>query len=100
MDINDFLTALVKEKHAGVVLEDYQLADMVGSLSERLTKFIILAILTEFATKNTQLLTKFQALVKGAATPEIIQGFVEHEIPDGTAFLAKVLTDFRLLYLA
>lgn len=99
MNLHDFLTAIVAEKHAGVTLEDYQLSDMVESLSERLTKFIILAVLTEFATKNTQLLTKFQTLVKGAATPEIIQGFVETEIPDGTAFLAKSLIDFRLLYL-
>lgn len=99
MNLHDFLTAIVAEKHAGAVLEDYQLADMVESLSERLNKFIILAVLTEFATKNTQLLTKFQTLVKGAATPEIIQGFVEAEIPDGSAFLAKVLDGFRHLYL-
>lgn len=99
MDLKDYVTVLIHEKHAGVTLEDYQLSDMMGSLSERLTKFIILAVLTEFATKNTQLLTKFQTLVKGAATPEIIQGFVETEIPDGAAFLAKVLTDFRSLYL-
>lgn len=100
MNINDFLTALVKEKHADAVLEDYQLADMVGSLSERLTKFIILAVLTEFATKNQALLAQFQTLAKDNTDPTKIQTFVEEHIPDGSAFLAKTLTDFRELYLA
>lgn len=99
MSINDFLTTLVKEKHADTNLEEFQIVDMIKSLSERLTKFITLAVLTEFATKDTQLLVKFQGLIKETATPEVIHAFVEKEIPDGAAFLAKVLTDFRALYL-
>lgn len=99
MSLMDFLTALVKEKHTHIALEDYQLTDMVRGLSDRLTKFITLNVLTEFATKDTTLLAKFQTLVKGTAKPEAIQAFVQKEIPDGAAFLGKTLNDFRALYL-
>lgn len=97
--LTDYLTALIREKHVEVGLQDYQLADMVTSLTDRLNKFITLNVLTELATKNQALLAKFQSLVKGNATPDAIRAFVEKEIPDGAAFLAKVLTDFRALYL-
>lgn len=99
MNINDFLVALAKEKHATVTLKDYQLTDIVRDLTERLTKFIILNVLTELATRDQSLLAKFQTLAQGDTKPEAIQTFVEAEIPDGPAFLAKVLTDFRTLYL-
>lgn len=100
MTLIDFLTALVREKHTGVALEAFQVTEMVRDLTERLTKFIILNVLTELATKDQSLLAKFQTLAKGATSPEAIQTFVEAEIPDGPAFLAKTLTDFRALYLA
>ncbi len=99
MAINDFLTTLVKQKHSGIALEAYQIADMVRDLTDRLTKFITLNILTELATKNQALLAKFQSLTKGNTTPETVRAFVEREIPDGAAFLAKTLTDFRAMYL-
>ena len=90
MNLQDFLTTLVREK--GVP------AQAVEDLMPRLTKFITLNILTELATKNQALLMKFQSLTRGNATPETVRAFVEREIPDGAAFLAKVLTDFRQLY--
>ncbi|MEK7543929.1 MAG: hypothetical protein AAB557_03610 [Patescibacteria group bacterium] len=99
MDLHDFLNTLVNDKLAGASMEEAQVADMVASLTDRLNKFITLNVLTELATKDTALLTKFQTLAKGNTTPEAIQSFVEKEIPDGAAFLAKVLTDFRTLYL-
>lgn len=100
MSLTDFLTAIVAEKYASVALEEYQRADIVRDLAERLTKFITLTVLTELAMKNRELLIKFQALAKGTTEPEVIAGFIEGEIPDGAAFLGKVLTDFRALYLA
>lgn len=99
MTLTDFLTALVREKHADASLEAFQVTEMVRDLAGRLAKFITLSVLTELATKNQALLAKFQTLAKGATSPEVIQTFVEQEIPDGTAFLAKTLTDFRALYI-
>lgn len=89
--IADFLAALVVEK--GVPTH------AANDLLPRLQKFITLNVLTELATKDPSLLAKFQTLAKGDTTPEVIQSFVEKEIPDGAAFLAKTLTDFRELYL-
>lgn len=100
MNINDFLVALAKEKHATVTLEDYQLTDIVRDLSDRLNKFITLNVLTELATRDQSLLAKFQSIAKGDTKAEVVRSFVENEIPDGSAFLAKTLTDFRELYLA
>lgn len=99
MTLDDFLSALINEKYKGATLEDYQQADIGKDLNDRLNKFITLNVLTELATKNQSLLAKFQTLAKGDTTPEVIQNFVEKEIPDGAAFLAKTLTDFRHLYL-
>ena len=99
MTLTDFLTTLVREKHVDASLEALQVTEMVRDLTQRLTKFIILNVLTELATKNQALLAKFQTLAKGTTSPEAIQTFVEAEIPDGSAFLAKILTDFRALYM-
>ncbi|MBI5620416.1 hypothetical protein HY949_01415 [Candidatus Gottesmanbacteria bacterium] len=98
MNLNDFLTTIVKEKLAGASVGESQIADMVASLAVRLNKFITLNVLTELATKDQALLVKFQELTKGNTTPDVIQTFIENEIPDGAAILAKVLSDFRTLY--
>ncbi len=99
MNLNDFLTTLVTEKLAGADVPEGQIADMVANLTDRLNKFITLNVLTELATKDQALLVKFQALAKGNTNPDVLQDFVEKEIPDGAPFLAKVLSDFRVLYL-
>lgn len=99
MTLDDFLSGLINEKYKGATLENYQQADIGKDLTDRLNKFITLNVLTELATKDPSLLAKFQTLAKGDTAPEVIQAFVETEIPDGTVFLAKVLTDFRALYL-
>lgn len=91
MTLTDFLTALVREK--GVPTE------AAGDLFPRLQKFITLNVLTELAAKNSDLLKTFQSLVDKNATAEEIRAFVEKEIPDGAAFLANTLNDFRQLYL-
>jgi|SRR3989344_1796299 len=100
MSIDGFVQTLVNEKHGqGVVLEDYQREDMKRDLTERLTKFITLNVLTELATRDAKLLSDFQALSKKDADATAIHTFVETNIPDGAAFLAKVLSDFRALYI-
>ena len=97
--LDDFLTALVKDKKDGLTLDDFQREDMKKDLSVRLNKFITLNVLTELATKDVTLLQKFQTLSKGTTTVIQIQSFIETHIVNGAAFLAKVLTDFRALYL-
>lgn len=99
MNLQDYLTALVKEKLAGTSIDAVHITDMVTSLTDRLNKFITLNVLTELATRDQSLLIKFQALAKGNTKPDVIQDFISNEIPDGATFLAKVLTDFRQLYL-
>ncbi|MDP1721619.1 MAG: hypothetical protein Q8L37_00250 [Candidatus Gottesmanbacteria bacterium] len=99
MSLQDFLTTLVKEKLAGASLGEAQVADMIATLTDRLNKFITLNILTELATKDQELLVKFQALTRGNTKPEVLQEFIQKEIPDGAPFLAKILSDFRQLYL-
>ncbi len=99
MTLDDFLTALINEKYKGATLEDYQKADIRKDLTGRLNKFISLNVLTELATRDQSLLVKFQSLANDDTKPEAIKAFVENEIPDGAAFLTKVLTDFRALYL-
>lgn len=91
MDLNDFITALVREKGAP--------AEAANDLLPRLQKFITLHVLTEIAAKDPGLLEKFQTLVDTNTDAEGLKAFIEKEIPDGAAFLAKVLTDFRKLYL-
>lgn len=98
MNLQDFLNTLVTEKLAGATPAEAQIADMVTSLTDRLNKFITLNVLTELAAKDQALLVKFQTLARGNTKPEVVQAFIEQEIPDGAAFLAKVLTDFRTLY--
>lgn len=80
-------------------MDQTQTADMTTSLTDRLNKFITLNVLTELATKDQALLIKFQTLARGNTKPEVVQAFIQQEIPDGAAFLAKVLADFRVLYL-
>lgn len=99
MTLDDFLTSLITEKYKGATLEDYQQADIRKDLTDRLNKFITLNVLTELATRDQSLLVKFQSLAKDDTKPDAIKEFVEHEIPDGAAFLAKILNDFRALYL-
>ncbi len=99
MNLQDFLTTLVNEKLTGATPAETQIADMVASLTDRLNKFITLNILTELATKDQSLLVKFQTLARGNTKPEVVQDFIQNEIPDGAAFLAKVLSDFRSLYI-
>lgn len=98
MTFDDFLTALINEKYKGAALEDYQQADIRKDLSDRLNKFITLNVLTELASRDRSLLSKFQSIASDDTQPDAIRAFVEHEIPDGAAFLAKVLADFRSLY--
>ncbi len=97
--LTDYLSALVAEKLKGTSLPESQAADMVRDLTSRLTTFITLNVLTELATKNPKLLVTFQSLAKGNTAPETIRAFIQKEIPDGAAFLAKTLNDFRALYL-
>lgn len=99
MSLQDFLSSLVNEKLAGATPAETQIADMVASLTDRLNKFITLNVLTELAVKDQSLLVKFQTLARGNTKPEAVQDFIQTEIPDGAAFLAKVLSDFRVLYL-
>lgn len=99
MNLQDFLTTLIREKLAGVSVDQAQIADMTTSLADRLNKFITLNVLTELAVKDQTLLVKFQTLARGNTKPEVVSEFIQQEIPDGAAFLAKVLTDFRTLYL-
>lgn len=99
MTLDDFLTALINEKYKGATLEDYQKTDIRKDLIYRLNKFITLNVITELATRDRSLLVKFQSIANDDTQPDVIRAFVEHEVPDGGAFLAKVLTDFRQLYL-
>ncbi len=99
MTLDDFITALINDKYNGVTLADYQETDIQKDLTSRLNKFITLYVLTEIATKDQSLLAKFQSIAKDDTQPEVVRSFVENEIPDGSAFLAKTLTDFRALYL-
>lgn len=99
MTLDDYISALISEKYKSATLEDYQQADIRKDLTDRLNKFITLNVLTELATKDQSLLAKFQSIAKGDTQPEVIQDFVQKEIPDGNAFFAKALTDFRTLYL-
>lgn len=99
MTFDDFLTALINEKYKGAMLEDYQKTDIRKDLTDRLNKFITLNVITELASRDRSLLIKFQSITNDDTQPDAIKAFVEKEIPDGAAFLAKVLTDFRSLYL-
>lgn len=99
MTLDDFLSALINEKYKGATLEDYQQADIRKDLTDRLNKFVSLNVLTELAARDQSLLVKFQSIVNDDTQPDVIRAFVEKEIPDGATFLAKVLTDFRSLYL-
>ena len=99
MDLSDFLAQLVKEKAWSTDLPPETIQRMVADLSARLDKYIALAVMTELSSKNPALMTTFQSLAQGSADPAAIGEFIAKEIPDSSAFIAKVLADFRALYI-
>lgn len=99
MTLEDFVDSLISEKHASTTLEDFQRSDMKQDLLGRLSTFISLKVMTELAKKDPTALTDFQKLTRGDTPAEDVQQFVNTHIDDGASFLAKVLDDFRILYL-
>ena len=100
MTLEDFVDTLISEKYAGTAaLEDFQRSDMKLDLLGRLSTFISLKVMTELSQKDPTLLSQFQKLTKGDTPASHVQEFVLAHIDDGAAFLAKVLDDFRILYL-
>ena len=99
MTLEDFVDALISEKHASTSLEDFMREDMKQDLLGRLKTFISLKTMTELAKNDPTALGEFQKLTSGDTPAEDIQAFVNTHIDDGAAFLAKVLDDFRILYL-
>lgn len=93
------MDSLISEKHKGETLEDFQRSDMKQDLLGRLSTFISLKVMTELAKKDPTALTDFQKLTQGDTPISQVQEFVLAHIDDGSAFLAKVLDDFRVLYL-
>ena len=99
MTLEDFGDSLISEKHTSTTLEDFMREDMKADLLGRLSTFISLKVMTELAKKDPTALTDFQKLTQGDTPAEDVQQFVNTHIDDGASFLAKVLDDFRILYL-
>ena len=99
MDLEQFVDALINEKHAGTTLEDFMREDMKADLLGRLSTFISLKVITDLAKKDPSALGEFQKLTTGDTPAEDVQQFVNAHIDDGPSFLAKILDDFRILYL-
>lgn len=99
MTLEDFVEALISEKHSGTSLEDFMREDMKADLLGRLSTFISLKVMTELSQKDPTLLSQFQKLTHADTPASKVQEFVLAHIDDGAAFLAKVLDDFRILYL-
>jgi|SRR3989344_4254062 len=99
MDLEQFVLTLINEKHQGTTLENFQVEDMKQDLLGRLKTFISLKVMTELAKKDPTALGEFQKLTSGDTPASEVQQFVEDHIDNSAAFLAKVLDDFRILYL-
>lgn len=99
LSLSSFLDDCIAEKYKTSDTSKLQ-KDMHQDLMPRLIKWMLLKTMTELALLNPQYVDEFRNIVEKKDCPfEAIEEYIVQKIPESTAFLTRVLSEFRNTYL-
>jgi len=94
-----FIDDVLKDKYGSDVPADEH-EEMKKELTDKLNQWITLKVMTELAKTSPETLQDFQTMVREKnPTQAEVQEYVAGKIPESSAFLTRILLEFRNTYL-